>query len=217
LLLAFFVSYSDAGKQNSVQGLRFASYEKHTRVVVDVDGPIDFTQHRLSDPNRIYFDLKACTISKKAKSSVKIENDILNAVRLAQFDKSTVRVVFDVNKTKNFYAFMLEKPYRLVVDVYAQDRTKPVEQAARKTKKILAKKSLHEIKRIVIDPGHGGKDPGAIGPRGVREKDIALDVAKKLGELLRKQYGVEILYTRDKDVFVPLNERTEMANAKKAA
>jgi N-acetylmuramoyl-L-alanine amidase len=216
LLLVFFVSYSDAGKQNSVQGLRFASYKSHTRVVVDVDGPIDFTQNRLSNPDRIYFDLKACTISSKATSLVRIENDILKTVRLAQFDKGTVRVVFDVHNTKNFYAFMLEKPYRLVVDVYAPDSKKPAEKSARKAKKVLAAKGLHEIRRIVIDPGHGGKDPGAVGPRGVREKDIALDVGKKLGSLLRKKYGVEILYTRTKDVFVPLNERTEMANAKKA-
>lgn len=216
LLLAFFCSYSDAGKQNSVHGLRYASYKSHTRVVVDVDGPIDFTQNRLSNPDRIYFDLKACSISTKAKSSVRIENDILDTVRLAQFDKWTVRVVFDVKKTNNFYAFTLEKPYRLVVDVYGPDSKKPAENSTRKIKKVLAEKSQHEVRRIVIDPGHGGKDPGAVGPRGVREKDIVLDVAKKLGVLLQKKYGVEILYTRDKDVFVPLNERTEMANAKKA-
>jgi N-acetylmuramoyl-L-alanine amidase len=216
LLLAFFVSNSDARKQNSVQGLRYASYKSHTRVVVDVDGPIEFTQNRLSNPNRIYFDLKACTIARKAKSSVTIENAILKTVRLAQFDKGTVRVVFDVNKTKNFYAFMLEKPYRLVVDVYAHDGKKSAEKNTRKTKKVLPAKGLHEVRRIVIDPGHGGKDPGAVGPRGVREKDIALAVGKKLGALLQKKYGVEILYTRTKDVFVPLNERTEMANAKKA-
>jgi len=216
LLLAFFVSYSDAGKQSSVQGLRYASYESHTRVVVDVDGPIDFTQNRLSNPDRIYFDLETCTVSRKAKSVFRIENDVLKTVRLAQFDEGTVRVVFDVNSTKNFYAFMLENPYRLVVDVYSPDAQKPAEKRGEKSKIVLAEKSLHEIKRIVIDPGHGGKDPGAIGPRGIREKDIALDVSKRLGAILRKKYGVEILYTRDRDVFVPLNERTEMANAKKA-
>jgi len=216
LLLAFFVSYSDAGKQNSVHGLRYASYESHTRVVVDVDGPVDFTQNRLSNPDRIYFDLKACTISTRAKSSVRIENDILKTVRLAQFDKGTVRIVFDVNEAKNFYAFMLENPYRLVVDLYASDSQKSAERRVERSKVALAEKSLREIRRIVIDPGHGGKDPGAIGPRGVREKDIALEVGKKLGAILRKKYDVEILYTRDRDVFVPLNERTEMANAKKA-
>jgi N-acetylmuramoyl-L-alanine amidase len=215
-LLAFFVSNSDAGKHNSVQGLRYASYDSHTRVVVDVDGPVDFTQHRLSNPERIYFDLKGCTISSEAEQSVRIGNGILEKVRLAQFDKGTVRVVFDVNETKNFYAFLLENPYRLVVDVYASDREKLGEQSTAKAKKVLTENDLREIRRIVIDPGHGGKDPGAIGLRGVREKDIALDVGKKLGALLHKEYGVEIIYTRDRDVFVPLNERTEMANTKKA-
>lgn len=216
LLFAFFVSYSEAGKQNSVQGLRYASYKSYTRVVVDVDGPVDFTQNRLSNPDRIYFDLKTCTISGKVSSSVNIENDILKKVRLAQFDSETVRVVLDVKETKRFYAFVLENPHRLVVDVYASGAQKRTDKSDRKAKKVLADRDLHEIRRIVIDPGHGGKDPGAIGPRGIREKDIALDVAKKLGTLLRKKYGVEILYTRDRDVFVPLNERTEMANAKNA-
>jgi N-acetylmuramoyl-L-alanine amidase len=216
LLLVFFAGSSDAGKQTSVQGLRYASYDSHTRVVVDVDGPIDFSQHRLSNPERIYFDLKGCTISSGAASSVRIDNGVLEKVRLAQFDKGTVRVVFDVNETKNLSAFLLENPYRLVVDVYASDRGKRGEQRTAKAKKVLTENDQREIRRIVIDPGHGGKDPGAIGPRGIREKDIALDVGKKLGALLRKKYGVEIIYTRDRDVFVPLNERTEMANAKKA-
>jgi len=216
LLLALCAGNSDAGKQTSVQGLRFASYENHTRVVVDIDGPIEFTQNRLANPDRIYFDLTACAISGKVRQSVDVDNDILKKVRLAQFDKETVRVVFDIQKTRDVSAFMLENPYRLVVDVYAPDEKKPAARSTTKAKKVLADQEMREIKRIVIDPGHGGKDPGAIGPRGVQEKDIALDVAKKLGALLEKKYDVEVLYTRDRDVFVPLNERTEMANANKA-
>jgi N-acetylmuramoyl-L-alanine amidase len=134
---------------------------------------------------------------------------------MAQFDKNIVRVVFLIEKSRNFYAFMLEKPYRLVIDVYDHNALSDT-QKKQKKQKILTDKDLPEIKTIVIDPGHGGKDPGAIGPRGLREKDITLYVGKKLGNKLKKEHGVKIVYTRTRDIFVPLNERTEIANSRKS-
>jgi len=67
-------------------------------------------------------------------------------------------------------------------------------------------------RRIVVDPGHGGKDPGAIGPNGLQEKDVVLTVAKRLAERLKKELKCEVVLTRDKDVFIPLRERTAIAN-----
>lgn len=214
LLLIFLIVNGEAKKLAAVEKVRFASYKEHTRVVVDLNGPVEYTQESLSNPRRIYFDLKDCIVSKKVMSSLAIKNDILHAVRVAQFNRNTVRVVFDINKTKSFYAFMLEKPYRLVVDVYAsENRTSSGRLVPQKK---LSEKKPYEIRTIVIDPGHGGKDPGAIGPRGLREKDITLYVGKRLGKILRQKYDVEIIYTRDKDIFVPLNDRTEIANSSKA-
>ena len=69
-----------------------------------------------------------------------------------------------------------------------------------------------KIRRIVIDPGHGGHDSGTVGPNGIEEKNIALDVALRLGRLLRQQSGAEVIYTRDTDAFVPLETRTAIAN-----
>jgi N-acetylmuramoyl-L-alanine amidase len=119
--------------------------------------------------------------------------------------------VFDLERFDHFYAFMLEDPYRLVIDVYAQKV--PLLQERKSIKK---KKISDEIKTIVIDPGHGGKDPGAIGPRGLKEKDVVLDIAKKLGRILKEKYNMRVIYTRTKDIFIPLNERTEIANSNKA-
>ncbi len=70
-----------------------------------------------------------------------------------------------------------------------------------------------KVRRVVIDPGHGGDDPGAIGPTGVKEKDVTLKIAKKVAEKLRKDLKMEVILTRDKDVFIPLEERTAIANA----
>jgi len=205
-------THSYAFKHTAVDGIRAKSYKSYTRVVVDIDGAAEFTQNRLSNPDRFYFDLKNCVLSKQAVSSLSMESGVLKKIRLAQFDKNTVRIVLEVENSERFYAFMLENPYRLVVDVYASGSSVPPSGKEER----MAELDDDRITRIVIDPGHGGEDPGAIGPGGLREKDIALSVGKKLGAILSEQPGMEVIYTRHKDVFIPLNERTEIANSKKA-
>jgi len=121
-----------------------------------------------------------------------------------------------VNDIQKYSAFTLEEPNRLVIDVYNGKNQSKAKKDTKARSKVLPDKSVFKVKRVVIDPGHGGKDPGAVGPGGTREKDIVLRVGKKLGKLLKKDHGVEVIYTRDRDKFVPLNERTEIANSKKA-
>jgi N-acetylmuramoyl-L-alanine amidase len=72
--------------------------------------------------------------------------------------------------------------------------------------------AVHAIKRIVIDPGHGGKDPGAVGPNGTQEKNVNLRLAQELADALRETYGYEVLLTRMDDTFIPLEERAQLAN-----
>lgn len=209
LLFILFIGYSEASKDVSIQGLRFSSHKDHTRIVVDVDGPIKFTSNSLSKPDRLYFDLTDCILPEKIKSSLSLNDGIIDAVRTSQFKPGTVRIVIDIKKLKSFYAFTVEDPHRLVIDVYTEESRLPA-------KKDTAKKEFIGIKRIVIDPGHGGQDPGAIGLGGLREKDIVLDVGKELGKILKEEYHMDVVFTREEDVFVPLNERTDTANQKKA-
>lgn len=215
--MIFFVSVSGAVGKTGVQGIRFASYKSHTRVVIDLSGPVKFSKKFLPDPDRIFFDLQDCYLSRKIKRTLSVKNSILKSVRIAQYDRNRVRVVFDLKNSKNFYAFALENPHRLVIDVYENKKSVPPLKNKNKKKPLIKeKKKKSGPITVVIDPGHGGKDPGAIGPNGLREKDITLSVARKLGRKLKAKYGTRILYTRTKDKFVPLNERTEMANANKA-
>jgi len=209
LLFLLLTGYSEASKQVAVQGLRFSSHKDHTRIVVDADGPIRFTSNSLTKPDRLYFDLNDCILPKKIKSSFSLNDGIIESVRTSQFSPGTVRIVIDIKKLKSFYAFTVEDPHRLVIDVYAGESRPP-------EKKDTAKKESHGIKRIVIDPGHGGQDPGAIGSGGLREKDIVLDIAKKLGKILKEEYRMDVVFTREDDVFVPLNERTDTANRQNA-
>ncbi|GAC1338256.1 MAG: hypothetical protein NVSMB23_05780 [Myxococcales bacterium] len=85
---------------------------------------------------------------------------------------------------------------------------------ARRDESVAAQLGL-KVRRVVIDPGHGGRDAGAIGPHGLREKDVALSIARKLASRLRAQ-GLEVVLTRDRDVFVPLDDRTRIANEARA-
>jgi N-acetylmuramoyl-L-alanine amidase len=215
LLCVLFLGLSEASNETSVQRLRYSSYKTYTRIVLDLTGPVEFTQGRISEPDRLYFDLKACVLSKKKKKVIPVNDGVLKTVRLAQFSQHTVRVVLDIDKLKKYSAFMLEDPNRLVIDVYSSGDGN-LSKKQKKRLPTVPDKGLKRIKTIVIDAGHGGKDPGAIGPRGLEEKDITLFVGKKLGKILEARQGVKVIYTRDKDIFVPLNDRTEIANSKKA-
>ena len=73
-----------------------------------------------------------------------------------------------------------------------------------------------KVGRIVLDPGHGGHDTGTVGPEGLREKDLVLDVAQRLGRLIEERMGSEVIFTRSDDTFIPLERRTEIANEAKA-
>jgi N-acetylmuramoyl-L-alanine amidase len=97
----------------------------------------------------------------------------------------------------------LPEPFRIVVDVSSREAPSAT----------LKPGEPRTIKRIVIDPGHGGDDAGAVGPTGLREKDVTLDIAHRVAPILAHELGVETLLTRDADVFVPLDERAARANA----
>jgi N-acetylmuramoyl-L-alanine amidase len=218
--IAFFYTFSliyaggigvhicEASHNVLIKGIRYWSNERYTRVVVDADGPLKFTKNRLSDPDRLYFDIKNSRLQGKTDPSLHIEDGILKKIRTGQFKNDTVRVVLDLHALRSFNAFVLKEPYRLVIDVFNGKTT----DTKRKEKE---QKGFSGIKRVIIDPGHGGTDPGAIGPGGLREKDVVLSVAKNLGRILIEKYDMEVTYTREKDVFIPLEERTAIANSKK--
>jgi len=209
LMIVLFWSHTNASNGSTVQNIRYWSSERYTRVVIDVDSPARFTQNHLSNPDRLYFNLEGCILPKEIITSLPIGNNILKGARAAQFDKNTVRVVLDLGSFESFNVFTLEDPYRIVIDVYGKEE-KPIPSHKNEGQRFIG------IKRVVVDPGHGGSDPGAIGPKGLYEKDVVLDVAKKLGEILKEKYNMEVIFTRDEDVFIPLEERTAIANSHKA-
>ncbi len=194
-----------------VKGIRQWSHEGYTRVVVDLTGAVEFLQKRISEPDRLYFDLKNTKIAKDITTNLPVGDGILKTVRAGQFDKETVRVVLDLQEIKDFYAFILEDPAKLVIDVYGAKKQPEVPKTT-----VPGIKPLKSVVTLVIDPGHGGHDPGAVGLKGLCEKDVVLDIALKLKNILSKNPNYKIYLTREKDIFIPLDERTAFANGKGA-
>lgn len=194
-----------------VKDIRQWSHEGYTRVVIDLTDAVEFFQKRLSEPDRLYFDLKNSKIAKDITTNLPVGDGILKTVRAGQFDKETVRVVLDLQEIRDFYAFVLEDPAKLVIDVYGKKKPSKAPQAI--TPNI---KPFKSVVTLVIDPGHGGHDPGAVGPKGLYEKDVVLDIALKLKKILSKNPDYKIYLTRDRDIFIPLDERTAFANGKGA-
>jgi N-acetylmuramoyl-L-alanine amidase len=164
-----------------------------------------------------------------------VQDGLLRQIRAGRPEANKVRVVLDLQSFSEYKVFPLEDPYRIVLDVAGavepvitaakppEIRTAPpvaAPQTAQGSVKRPAEQPLRApapaptttLRRIVVDAGHGGRDPGAIGPSGVREKDVTLSMAKLLAQQLRKELGCEVILTRERDVYLDLAERTAIAN-----
>jgi N-acetylmuramoyl-L-alanine amidase len=206
-----------------VTDIRYWSARDYTRVVIDVDGQVSYTSHllradpELKTPPRLYIDIASSRLSPSLASSIPIQDGLLRNARAGQHTDDEVRVVLDIESIERHNIFTLYDPFRIVIDVTGESKAQPPapERGAPPTLSLAQQLGLG-VKRVVIDPGHGGKDPGAQGRGGLAEKHIALSLAKKLRDKLTKELKLEAILTRETDVFLPLEERTVIANTKKA-
>lgn len=231
LILAFAPGSVFAATVSRVTEIRHWSNPNYTRVVVNLDRKAAFSTHLLKkDPSinvpyrRLLIDITGARAATGLDKSIPINDGLLKKARVGQFDKNTVRVVLDIESIDDYKIFPLSDPYRIVIDVTgsrAPDRGPAVnDPAPPENTDALARPSLSQqlglkVRKIVIDAGHGGKDPGAIGPGGLKEKDLTLKLSKKLRERLRPEIQ-KIVMTRETDVFIPLEERTAIANSQDA-
>lgn len=209
LFLLIPLSWIWAEDRQQIKDIRYYELSQGVRVVVETNGVVEFARGQLKNPERVFFDIKKSLLNKEARKEFLVNNSVVNKIRVGQFDTSTVRIVFELLKPDyEFKVIQLENPFRIVIDIYLKGGSKQLSKELEKKKE-----SQISLKRtIVIDPGHGGKDPGAIGPTGLKEKDVVLDVALKVRELLKSDPQYDIVLTRDQDIFIPLNKRTEIAN-----
>ncbi|MCF8029631.1 MAG: N-acetylmuramoyl-L-alanine amidase [Desulfohalobiaceae bacterium] len=215
-------------EMSKLQDIRHWSSEEYTRVVLDLEEQTQYNDFLLKQnpkqnkPYRLVIDLTKSWIPKNLNSPLQINDGLLQRVRASQFRKSISRVVLDVQDLKDYRVFSLQNPYRVVVDVYAsepegkksrkQAAKLPLELKEEDVRSDLVKQLGLGVETVMIDPGHGGKMPGAV-VKGILEKDINLRMGKILGKTLEEK-GFRVLYTRKKDQHIPLEERTALANSK---
>ncbi len=220
------------GGMATVTNLRFWSNPNYTRVVIDADREADFYHHllkkdpSLKKPQRLYVDLSKSRLGDHIRKSIPIHDDLLIDARAGQYTKNSVRVVVDIKTFKTYKIFSLKDPFRIVIDVWgtrsaAAPKKPQPSDTVKKGGKIppgsLAKQLALGVRRIVIDPGHGGKDYGAPGYlKGVHEKQVVLQIARKLAKKVKAELGLEVILTRNQDRFLTLEERTAFANTKSA-
>lgn len=298
-----------SAKMAQVTNIRHWATSNYTRVVIELDGPVEYEAGRIANPDRIFFDLHGARLSPALRRQNLTGDDfLLKRIRTGQNQVGIARIVLEVGPVREYSAFLLPNPFRLVVDISGQPsrgktgvasvppagssprktpeappekpeaetvvastsaptskpvfervpqptapparetsvKEAPVREAAGKEtsaketggretsaagpappppraakptssgQRSLIRALGLKIGKIVIDPGHGGHDTGTIGPTGLAEKDLVLDVAMRLGALLQARLGSEIVYTRQDDTFVPLETRTAIANQKQA-
>lgn len=207
-----------------VQDVRvYSNGDRKVRVVLDSSGPVEYKTFVLSNPNRIAVDIKGAWLSPTVDKVTMVDGGLVGKVRISQFDPTTVRVVVEANVSKDRYkVFQLkenpaaDKSNRIVMDFgdLAQEDTPKAatveestittvpdaDKVVTKTIKLFDTPGL-KGKVIAIDPGHGGSDAGAIGPNGIKEKELTLAVGLELKQMLESE-GAKVIMTRTSDVDV---------------
>ncbi len=187
----------------------------YTRVAIYLSRPIGFSKEEIpadgDRPRRLALDLKPAQLGHELAH--RVGDSLVQRVRAAQRDGDTVRVVLDLAGTQAVSIFSLQDPPRLIVDVGVREARREAREPAPPAAADGELAARRPVRRVIVDAGHGGHDTGAIGPTRVREKDVTLAIAKRVSARLRAR-GFEVVLTREDDRYVPLEERTAIANAR---
>jgi N-acetylmuramoyl-L-alanine amidase len=193
-----------------ITDIRFWSATDHTRVVLDLTEPIQYESFSQENPPQCRLELKGVSFLTR-KKEIEVNDLYLSKISLSQLGRGKAALVFHQKRPLNVTIFplkpYLDKAHRLVIDLVdlAQERK---EKEERQRQKEISPKGT---KIVVIDPGHGGEDPGAKGPRKTMEKDIALKVGQKLLGLFSQDKEIQTFLTRKGDYFIPLEQRIKIA------
>lgn len=198
-----------------VDGVRLWRAPDSTRLVFDLSEAADHKLFTLQNPNRVVIDISGAQL-KQGFGDVPISDTPIAKIRYGDRKDGSLRVVLDMQSQVSPRSFALkkhgDKPDRLVIDLY--DTT-----PAKKAEPVKVVKDVSSEKRdilVAIDAGHGGEDPGAIGPKKLREKDVVLAIAKEMARLVNAQPGYKAKLVRDGDYYIPLRERRNKARDMRA-
>lgn len=224
-------SAADSAAASGITSMRIGQGVGSVRIVFDADRKFDYKVFLLNEPKRLVIDTFDVKVSPEIEKYVD-KNNLVTKTRLGSVGTDGIRIVFDLQKPAIVKkAFMLAPQsnfgWRFVIDVsiaserefsskvgskYAlsNENSFAGSYSSSSSKSSSKAKTVNKKKIIVLDPGHGGKDPGAIGYSGVYEKNITLAMAKELKVILEKE-GYKVHLTRSTDIFIPLRDRVKIA------
>ncbi len=210
-----------------ITGIRHWSSQGSSTIAIDLGDQVQYEAHHLNDPERIYLDLHDTKLDPKLSHPIEVGDALLTRVRAAQGSDDITRIVLETRSAVTFAVSIEQNPYRLVVEIHgAESRPQPRAKvdlfgpskspfngtAQTSDQSSDVKPSKSPKLRIVLDAGHGGWDLGTVGRQGLLEKDLTLDLVSRLGQLVAKRLGAEVVYTRADDTYIALEKRTEVAN-----
>jgi N-acetylmuramoyl-L-alanine amidase len=193
-----------------ITDVRVWSAPDHTRIVLDLTEPIQYESSSQENPPEFYVELKGISFPR-LKRMMEVKDPFLTKISLTELGEGKVKLTLYQKKPLSVNVFLLkpyqDKPHRLVVDLIDVSLEKKEIEERQRQKEIRPKGT----KIVVVDPGHGGEDPGAIGPRKTMEKDIVLKVGEKLVRLLNQNREIQAFLTRKGDYFIELKDRIKIA------
>ncbi|NVZ32900.1 N-acetylmuramoyl-L-alanine amidase [Pseudomonas sp. A4002] len=207
-----------------IRNARLWRSDNTLRLVLDLSGPVQYKTFTLTAPERLIIDLSGAKLTGDF-SQLALTNSGITSIRSGHFGQGDTRIVLDLKAPMQLNSFLLPpqdgQGHRLVLDLTSATHA-PMQIAAAPAAlaaPVPAPVDRAHPKRdiiVVVDPGHGGKDPGAIGSKGQREKDVVLSIAQLLAKRLKREKGFDVKLVRNDDFFVPLRKRVDIARQHKA-
>jgi len=222
---------TDVPVLSEVYNVRSYAHPNYTRIVLDVGAPREYVWNETRTPPEITVDVIRARLNPIVPETLAPAGaGYIRRLRLAAKNPTTVRLTVeaDWDRVRRYEVFNLYDPFRIVIDIYPKDAAAGPAAAGPPAEKIpkpaqpagggysLARQLGLGVRTIIIDPGHGGSDPGCLDPAGPKEKDLTLDIALKLKAILEAESDLSVVLTRETDIFVPLEARTIVANQRKA-
>ncbi|MGL4858503.1 MAG: N-acetylmuramoyl-L-alanine amidase [Enterobacteriaceae bacterium] len=224
---------------SQVVAVRLWPASAYTRLTIESNSALHYRQFTLSNPLRLVVDIEGVQLNgvlSNLGQQLQQSDPYIRHIRVGQYDSKTLRLVLELKQPINPELFSL-KPvasfaHRLVVDLYPASGAKASDdpllalleeynrgealEPSGKSTPLREHRNSKQPLVIVLDPGHGGEDPGAVGRQGTREKDVVLQIARRLKKLIEKQPGMRVYMTRNEDIFIPLKVRVAKARKLRA-
>jgi N-acetylmuramoyl-L-alanine amidase len=188
----------------ALEEIRYRSYPSFTRIVIEADGA--FLYRVQAEEREVQIQIKGLRVS--GTQSEEVDDGLVKDFRLAPAAgaDAVLRISLEGSAAR-IKDTILAEPFRLVLDVLRpKEQGQPAGGNGR----------AQPLRLIVLDPGHGGHDTGAVGPSGLAEKEVVLDVTRRVARMLEENLGLKVAMTRGTDTFIPLRDRTNFANKNRA-